>query len=102
MNVQMDVKLTIGVKLAAGFIFANLLIMFLSIAPFLSIDRLMESTSLLDRAAGERLFVAEVAADLQEAGADAGSYMLSGRRIELFELRGQRAYIQHSVCTDDS
>ncbi len=83
MNVQMDVKLTIGVKLAAGFIFANLLIMFLSIAPFLSIDRLMESTSLLDRAAGERLFVAEVAADLQEAGADAGSYMLSGEGVFL-------------------
>lgn len=92
MNVNMDFRLNIGVKLAAGFIFANLLIMALSVGPFLSIDQLTRSTVLLDGAAAERLLVARIEADFHEAESGAEGYMRTGDGafLESYQVASKR------------
>jgi methyl-accepting chemotaxis protein len=77
---NIDFRLNIGVKLAAGFIFANLLIMALCVGPYFSIDRLNDLASQVDSADRERLFVAGVVADLDEAASNAEGYLLTGEK----------------------
>lgn len=80
---NIDFRLSIGVKLAAGFIFANLLIMALSVGPYLSIDRLVQSAEQVDAASRERLVVASVVSDLEEAVSAADGYLVTGEKAFL-------------------
>lgn len=75
---NIDIRLNIGVKLAAGFIFANLLIMVLSVGPFLSVNGLVESAERADAATRGQMMVAGIVSDFHKAGADASGYILSG------------------------
>ncbi|HEY5996069.1 MAG TPA: methyl-accepting chemotaxis protein [Candidatus Deferrimicrobiaceae bacterium] len=77
---NIDFRVNIGVKLAAGFIFANLLIMALCVGPYLSIDRLVDRAERIDVAAHERIFVASVVSDLDEAASNADGYLLGGEK----------------------
>lgn len=77
---NIDFRFSIGVKLAAGFIFANLLIMALSIDPYISIHRLIVKAGEIDAASRDRSFVTSVVADLDEASANAEGYLDTGER----------------------
>jgi methyl-accepting chemotaxis protein len=83
MNINMDLKFNIGVKLAAGFIFANLLIMALSVIPYLSIDKITAYTTRIEAAATERNAAVQAVSDLREVEANANDYLLTGDRASL-------------------
>jgi methyl-accepting chemotaxis protein len=80
---NIDFRFNIGVKLAAGFIFANLLIMALCVGPYFSIDRLIENAGQVDAASKERLYMASVVSDLDEAASNADGYLLTGEKSYL-------------------
>ncbi len=89
---NIDFRFNIGVKLAAGFIFANLLIMALCVGPYFSIDRLVDQASQIDAASHERLLVSGIVSDLDEASASAEGYLLTGEKsfLENYGVAGGR------------
>ncbi len=77
---NIDFRFNIGVKLAAGFIFANLLIMALCVGPYFSLDRLIDTAGQIDAAAHERLLASSIVSDLDEASSNADGYLLTGEK----------------------